>query len=121
MGEKEQNEAGKPQSGADKLLTELTNYKGLIIQLTAFMFHSNNLYSEKVDNPTLIHYVVDYGIKIVLFVLFGLSSLRIILTKFQALEELWRPLYTKIFIICLIIIFIIILGWAATFLFRLFF
>lgn len=78
--------------GLDKLFDELTNYKGLIIQLTAFMFHSNNLYSDNVQNPNLFHNLIDYSIKVVLLILFSMSTIRIVLTKCKGIKELWKSL-----------------------------
>ena len=106
--------------GLDKLLEEFTNYKGLIIQITAFMVHSNNLYSDNVANPNIIHSLVDYSIKIVLLLLFFTSFIRIVLTKVEAIQSSWKNLDIKFAVKLLwVLISIIIIAFILTLIFQL--
>ena len=101
------------KNGLDKLFSELTNYKGLIIQVTAFMFHSENLYSESVKNATALHYVVDYSIKIVLFILFFYSCIRIVIAKFIAISDMleeYKPIRDNVRLFLIGITILIIIG-----------
>ena len=100
----------KNETPSDNLIRELTNYKGLIIQLTAFMFHSNNLYADDPSDPWF-HHFVDYSIKVVLYILFAFSFTRIVLVKLVAIQESWQKIDKVIkglFIFCILPILILV-------------
>ena len=102
------SENGNNNLVKENLIKEFTNYKGLIIQVTAFMFHSNNLYSDHPESNMFLIFV-DYSIKAVLYMLFTFSFVRIILAKLNAIQITLRKTDNIIkWLFVIVVLFILI-------------